>query len=36
VAWITAAYTKAIERAARRCPQQYLWVHRRWKSQPRK
>ena len=35
VAWITATYTKAIERLARRCPQQYLWVHRRWKSSPR-
>ena len=36
VAWITARYTKAIERMARRCPEQYLWVHRRWKSKPRK
>ena len=36
VAWITAAYTKAIERLARRCPQQYLWVHRRWKSKPQR
>jgi KDO2-lipid IV(A) lauroyltransferase len=36
VAWITARYTKAIERIARRCPQQYLWVHRRWKSKPLK
>ena len=35
VAWITATYTKAIERVARRCPQQYLWLHRRWKSKPR-
>ena len=34
--WITTTYTKAIERAARRCPEQYLWVHRRWKSKPRK
>ena len=32
--WITATYTKAIERAARRHPEQYLWVHRRWKTQP--
>ena len=35
VVWITATYTKAIERLARRCPEQYLWVHRRWKSKPR-
>lgn len=34
VFWITWRYTKAIERAARRCPQQYLWAHRRWKSRP--
>ncbi len=33
--WITATYTQAIERLARRHPDQYLWVHRRWKSQPR-
>ncbi len=32
--WITATYTKAIERVARRHPEQYLWVHRRWKTQP--
>ena len=36
VAWITTRYTNAIERIARRCPEQYLWVHRRWKSKPRK
>ena len=34
VQWITATYTKAIERAARRHPEQYLWVHRRWKTRP--
>ena len=34
VLWITATYTKAIERVARRHLDQYLWVHRRWKSQP--
>lgn len=32
---ITAAYTKALERAIMRAPEQYFWVHRRWKSQPR-
>ena len=34
VRWITATYTKAIERIARRCPEQYLWIHRRWKDKP--
>ena len=32
---LTAAYTKALERAIERAPEQYFWVHRRWKSQPR-
>jgi len=30
----TAAYTKVIEGYARRCPEQWLWVHRRWKTRP--
>ncbi len=34
--WITQEYTKAIEAAIRRAPEQYLWIHRRWKSRPRK
>ncbi len=34
IRWITTTYTKAIERLARRHPEQYLWVHRRWKSKP--
>ena len=34
VLWITATYSKAIERVARRHLEQYLWVHRRWKTQP--
>ena len=33
---LTAAYTAALERAVRKSPEQYFWVHRRWKSQPRK
>ena len=33
---ITQQYTKALERAIRRAPAQYFWVHRRWKSEPRK
>ncbi len=32
--WITQAYTSAIEELVRRDPGQYLWIHRRWKSQP--
>jgi len=30
----TAAYTKIIEDYARRYPEQWLWVHRRWKTRP--
>ncbi len=30
----TAAYTKMIEEYARRYPEQWLWVHRRWKTRP--
>ena len=32
--WITETYTKAIEAVVREVPEQYLWIHRRWKSQP--
>lgn len=32
---LTAAYTEALENAIRRAPEQYFWVHRRWKSQSR-
>lgn len=31
---ITQRYSSALERAVRRAPEQYFWVHRRWKSQP--
>jgi len=31
---ITELYTLALERAIRRAPEQYFWVHRRWKSKP--
>lgn len=30
----TAGYTKIIEEYARRYPEQWLWVHRRWKTRP--
>ena len=33
--WITQEYTTAIEASVRRAPEQYLWIHRRWKSRPR-
>jgi len=33
--YITARYTRAIEEMVRRHPEQYFWVHRRWKSRPR-
>jgi KDO2-lipid IV(A) lauroyltransferase len=34
VAAITARYSAALERLIRRHPEQYFWLHRRWKSQP--
>jgi KDO2-lipid IV(A) lauroyltransferase len=32
---MTQAYTSALESAVRRSPEQYFWIHRRWKSVPR-
>lgn len=32
---ITQRFTSALERMIRRAPEQYFWVHRRWKSEPR-
>jgi KDO2-lipid IV(A) lauroyltransferase len=32
---ITLRYTQALERLIRRHPEQYFWLHRRWKNQPR-
>ena len=29
---ITQRYTAALERVVRRAPEQYFWVHRRWKD----
>lgn len=33
--WITQTYTTAIEEIVRAAPEQYLWIHRRWKSKPK-
>lgn len=33
--YITARYTRAIELMIRKRPEQYWWMHRRWKSRPR-
>jgi Kdo2-lipid IVA lauroyltransferase/acyltransferase len=32
---LTQRYTAALERVIRRDPEQYLWLHRRWKHQPK-
>jgi len=34
--WITQEYSAAMERAIRAAPEQYLWMHRRWKHQPKR
>jgi KDO2-lipid IV(A) lauroyltransferase len=34
VAAITARYHAALERLIRQAPEQYFWLHRRWKSRP--
>lgn len=33
--YVTARFMRAIEMMVRECPEQYLWMHRRWKSRPR-
>lgn len=30
----TAKYLRVLEAAIRRCPEQYYWVHRRFKNRP--
>jgi KDO2-lipid IV(A) lauroyltransferase len=32
---VAELYSQALERAIRHSPEQYFWVHRRWKSVPR-
>jgi KDO2-lipid IV(A) lauroyltransferase len=31
---MTQAFTQAIEAAVRRRPDQWMWMHRRWRHQP--
>lgn len=33
--YVTARYRRAIEMMVRRAPEQYLWMHRIWRSRPR-
>jgi KDO2-lipid IV(A) lauroyltransferase len=33
--WVTQEYSKAMEAGIRKHPEQYLWIHRRWKSRPK-
>lgn len=35
VRWITQEFSTAMERQIREAPEQYLWMHRRWKTRPR-
>ncbi len=34
VTWITQEFTRELEEIVRSAPEQYLWVHRRWKHRP--
>ncbi len=33
--WVTQEFSRAMEALIRRHPEQYLWVHRRWKHRPK-
>jgi KDO2-lipid IV(A) lauroyltransferase len=32
---ITQRFTAGLERLVRQAPEQYFWLHRRWKNQPK-
>lgn len=32
--WVTQEYTAELERLIRKAPEQYWWIHRRWKTRP--
>jgi len=32
--WITQEFTRELEKIVRQSPEQYLWLHRRWKHRP--
>jgi KDO2-lipid IV(A) lauroyltransferase len=34
VARLTESQARELERAVRRAPESYFWVHRRWKTRP--
>ncbi len=34
ITWITQEFTRELEEIVREAPEQYLWVHRRWKHRP--
>jgi KDO2-lipid IV(A) lauroyltransferase len=34
IAATTAAYTAEIEQLIRKYPEQWLWIHKRWKTRP--
>lgn len=33
--WVTQEFSHAMERSIRRHPEQYLWMHRRWRHRPK-
>ena len=35
-AQVASFYTGAMERMVTACPEQWFWMHKRWKTQPRK
>jgi len=33
--WVTQSFSQSMESFIRKAPEQYLWMHRRWKSRPK-